>query len=642
MKRLVFRAAPAKTPPGEGETDVVLDAAEERLDERARDAVFEAAMAWTKQWGRRPLLDGSSFRELLQWKGVSLWWFAELYLHHSTESPRYVRLIETLHRVLDAEQPDEVAAVGLPAVEAALVARTCVARGVLCHGARVSAVGSGRRRTRRIALESRLNALKARATAWKAALGGPAPEPPRDGRRLVLFLSHAAFWRERRDPETERPDAYEHYFDRLIPEVAADPALRPFVVAIGPPAAFRRRGPRERLRDWTRLPAGGGGPYVHINRYTNAAVVRETARGARQVRQVWRTLRKSPALVEAFSHRGVSFADLAEPDLAGTMLLQLPWAIRCYEEMAQVLSSVRPGVACLYAESSGWGRAALAACRAAGVPTVAVQHGILYPKYYSYRHDPDEDACPRPDRTAVFGEAARRLLQEMGRYPAHALVTTGSPKFDDLLRGARERDRDSLRRRLGVGEGERLVVVASRFQAIRRTHQAIGTAFPSFVRAVESLPGVRALVKPHPAEPADAYGGVLRREDARRVAVLPPGADLVELLYAADALVTVESLSAVEALVLGRPVIVLNMPTHLRDLVDQGVALGVGAGEDPLPALRAALFDAEARGRLAEARARYLSDFAMGVDGRATSRIAALLRDFAVAAETPGAAGMVG
>jgi UDP-N-acetylglucosamine 2-epimerase len=310
--------------------------------------------------------------------------------------------------------------------------------------------------------------------------------------------------------------------------------------------------------------------------------------------------------------------------------------------MAQVRSSVRPGVACLYAESSGWGRAALAACRAAGVPTVAVQHGILYPKYYSYRHDPDEDACPRPDRTAVFGEAARRLLQEMGRYPAHTLVTTGSPKFDDLLRGARERDRDSLRRRLGVGEGERLVVVASRFRAIRRTHQAIGTAFPSFVRAVESLPGVRALVKPHPAEPADAYGGVLRREDARRVAVLPPGADLVELLHAADALVTVESLAAVEALVLGRPVVVLNMPTHLRDLVDQGVALGVGAGEDPLPALRAALFDADARGRLAEARARYLSDFAMGVDGRATSRIAALLRDIAVAAETPGAAGMVG
>ena len=71
------------------------------------------------------------------------------------------------------------------------------------------------------------------------------------------------------------------------------------------------------------------------------------------------------------------------------MLLQLPWAVRCYEEMAAVLASVRPAVVCLYAESSGWGRAAVAACRAAGVPTVAIQHGIVYPKYYSYRHAGD-------------------------------------------------------------------------------------------------------------------------------------------------------------------------------------------------------------------------------------------------------------
>jgi glycosyltransferase involved in cell wall biosynthesis len=641
VKRLVLRAAPSPAPPRAGETEVVLDAAEDRLDPRERDAVDEAAMAWTKQWGRRPLVDGLSFRELLRWKGVSLWWFAELFLHHGTESPRYVRLLETLHLVLEAEAPDEVAVQGLPAVEATLVARLCAARGLLFHGPRPSAAWPGRLRARRTAMASRLNALKARATAWKAALGGPPPTPPADSRATVLFLSHAAFWRERPDPRGDRPETYEHYFDRLIPEVAADPALRPFVVAVGPRAAFRRRGPRERLRDWTRLPAGGG-PYVHVDRYTNAAVVREAARGAREVRQAWRMLRRSPALFEAFSHRGVSFADLAAPDLAGTMLLQLPWAIRCYEEMAQVLSTVRPRVVCLYAESSGWGRAALAACRAAGVPTVAVQHGILYPKYYSYRHDPDEDACPRPDRTAVFGEAAGRLLREMGRYPAQSLVTTGSPKFDDLLRGARERDRDVLRRRLGGGEGERLVAVASRFQAIRRTHQAIGTAFPALVRAVESLPGVRALVKPHPAEPPGAYDAVLRREGSQRVGVLPAGADLVELLHASDVLVTVESLSAVEALVLGLPVVVLNMPTHLRDLVEQGVALGVSAGEDPAPVLAAALFDVDVRGRLAEARARYLSDFAMGVDGRATARIAALLRDMARAVETPGAAGMVG
>ena len=641
MKRLVLRGRPGGDAVTEGTEVVALDEADALLDEAGRDAVDEAAIAWTKQWGRRALVDGRSFRDLLEWKGVSLWWFAELYLHHSTESPRYVRLIDTLFRVFDARRPDEVEVQGLAADEALLVARVCTARGILFQGGARPARGR-RLRVLRTSLESRLNLLKARATAAKAAIAGPGPAPAPDGRLTVLFLSHAAFWRERRDPETEQAAAYEHYFDRLIPEVAADPALRPFVVAVGPRAAFRRRGAGERLRDWARLPGHGDLPYVHVNRYTTAAVVREVARGTRQVRQAWRSLRRSPALFEAFSHRGVPFADLAEVDLAGTMLLQLPWAIRCYEEMAEVIASARPRVACLYAESSGWGRAALAACEAAGVPTVAVQHGILYPKYYSYRHDPDEGACPRPRRTAIFGEAAGRFLRAMGRYPPQGLVTTGSPKFDDLVRGAQARDREALRRGLGVREGERLLVVASRFRPIRRTHQAIGPAFAAFVRAVESLPGVRAVVKPHPAEPPGAYDGVLREERAERVHVAPPGTDLLELLQAADALVTVESLSAIEALVLGRPVVVLNMPTHLRELVDQGVAVGVGAGEDPAPALRRVLFDAPTAAALAEARRRYLSDFAMGVDGRATARIVSLLRETAAGAETSGAAGMVG
>lgn len=643
MKRLVVHRHAPTGAPRPGETVVALDAVEDALDEAARDAVDEAAIAWTKQWGRLPLRDGLGFRDLLAWKGVSLWWFAELFLHHCTESPRHVRLIETFFRLLDAERPDEVEAAGLPADERVLLARVCTARGVLFHGARAAAAWPRRLEVLRTSLASRLNTHKTRATGWKAALAGPSPAPSPDPRLTVLFLSHAAFWRERRDPQTEQAAAYEHYFDKLIPEVGADTALRPFVVAVGPRAAYRRRGAAQRLRDWTRLPAADDGPYVHVNRYTRAAVVREVVRGTREVRRAWKTLRRSPALVQAFSHRGVTFVDLAEADLAATMLLQLPWAIRCYEEMAAVVAAVRPAVVCLYAESSGWGRAALAACRAAGVPTVAVQHGIVYPKYYSYRHDPDEADCPRPLRTAIFGQAAGRLLRERGGYLPETLVTTGSPKFDDLVRGARERDREALRRRLGVGAGERLVVVASRFQAIRRTHQAIGTAFPALVAAVQSLPGVHAVVKPHPAEAPDPYQAVVRRHEADRVRVLSAGADLAELLHAADVLVTVESLSAVEALVLGRPVVVLNMPTHLRELVEHGVALGVAAGEDPAPALRRALFQADVLAGLERARARYLSDFAMGVDGRATARIATLLRETAAASvKTPGAAGMVG
>ncbi len=596
------------------------------LGPEARDAADDAAIAWTKDFGRRPLRDGRSFRQLLAWKGVPLFYFAELFLHHSTAAAGHVRTIEIFDRLLARLAPREVEAAGLSPAETLLLQRACTARGVLFHG-RAGAPGAVAS-VLGVSLKSRWNNLKTLLGALKAGLAGR----PRLGSgpgRPVLFLSHAAFWKSRRDPATGQESEYEHYFDALLPGVAAEPGLRPCVVAVGPRAAFRRRGAGERLSEWLRLHPEAG-PYVHVNRFTSRRVAAEVLRATRQVRQLWTSLDGSAAVHEAFCHRGVAFFDLARRDLAATLLLQLPWAVRSYEEMAEALEHVAPALVVLYAESSGWGRAAVAACRARRVPSLALQHGILYPRYFSYLHAKDEADCPRPDLTAVFGEAARRFLLEHGNYPPESLCVTGSPKFDELVALVGRLDREGLRRGLGVAPEHKLLLVASRFRGIRETHQAIGSAFPLLLRALGRLEGVRLVVKPHPAESAEAYERAIRQAAAPGARVLGPKANLSELFVAADALVTVESLAAVEALVMDRPVLVLNMPTNLAEMVEQGMALGVGKGEDPEEALRLLLFDPETRDALRRARERYLQDVAHGADGRATERLLGLVRKLAL------------
>ncbi len=315
-----------------------------------------------------------------------------------------MRLVETFNRVLEAEAPEEVQARGLADDEALLLSRTCTAWRVLYDGP--CPRPSRGRATLQVSLRSRLNTLKTFGSALKATLLGRPPRPADAAGTPVLFLSHAAFWRERRDPLNDEQVEYEHYFDRILPEAAAQPDLLPFVVAVGPQAAFRRRGAGGRLAEWLRLSADTR-RYVHVNRYTRLRVFRQAWRATGQARRLWRELRSAPGLLEALSHSGVRFGDLVADGFAATLLLQVPWAARSLAESDEVLRAVRPGLLVLYAESSGWGRAALAAAGAAGVPSVALQHGILYPTYFSYVHAADEGECPRPTRTAVFGTAAR-------------------------------------------------------------------------------------------------------------------------------------------------------------------------------------------------------------------------------------------
>ena len=177
------------------------------LGPEAADEVDTAAVRWTKEWGRRPLLDGRSFRDLYAWKGVSLWWFAELFLHHSTEATRLrARRSRSSHRLLDAEAPDEVEAHGLPEDEALLVERTCLARGILFHrGARCRRARTRRRGGRASARPlERDEGLGHRGQGRRSPAPPPAPGP---GEPVALFLSHAAFWRERGGRRTATPRA---------------------------------------------------------------------------------------------------------------------------------------------------------------------------------------------------------------------------------------------------------------------------------------------------------------------------------------------------------------------------------------------------------------------------------------------------
>jgi hypothetical protein len=103
----------------------------------------------------------------------------------------------------------------------------------------------------------------------------------------------------------------------------------------------------------------------------------------------------------------------------------------------------------------------------------------------------------------------------------------------------------------------------------------------------------------------------------------------MELLVASNGLVTVDSLASSEALVLGRPVLVVNLPSNLGPLVDRGVALGARRGESIEDRLKALLHDENVAAELEQRRKEYIREFAFGADGGSTERIVEALRQTA-------------
>jgi CDP-glycerol:poly(glycerophosphate) glycerophosphotransferase len=272
----------------------------------------------------------------------------------------------------------------------------------------------------------------------------------------------------------------------------------------------------------------------------------------------------------------------------------------------RLLAELRPAALLLANEynRTEW----IAAARAEGIPVAAVQHGIIHPWHPGYIHRTRPAELLLAERTYVFGRWECRLLVERSCYRPDEVVVGGSPRLDYVV-PAVLRERDAVRRELGVARGDRLVVVSTTWADLHRRFDLPVSLAALFDRP---LPGIHLVLKLHPREPDEgAYRQVIEGLAAMRGIPLPPisivqRTDLYRLLAAADAHVGVYSTVNTEAVVTGTPnLLAAAIATgDLLDYVEAGVAIPVRDGGELLDALDRV----SASGVPAGARAAFLAD----------------------------------
>jgi hypothetical protein len=262
----------------------------------------------------------------------------------------------------------------------------------------------------------------------------------------------------------------------------------------------------------------------------------------------------------------------------------------------------------------------LGAAHRLGVPTIAVQHGVIYPNNPDY-YRPAHPGLVRPDVTCVYGPYERDLLLNGGRYAADAVAVTGSPRVrpDQAAIPTTPDERAEVRQELGVAEGDRLLVLSAARNPVGDEMHAISMA----ARLLGGpLPGIHVVVKLHPEEQGGEHYERLLTGLARAGGYEPPAltivrdVDLYRLLRAADAHLGLYSTVLTDAVLTGTPNMIAVGQAYADTIgyVPAGVAVGVATVDD----VRA--FMAHPRPPTGEARDRFVE--AHYRDGDATSRIA--------------------
>jgi hypothetical protein len=592
------------------------------LDAADEERAIAAEYAWIKRL-RLLHVDGQPLRRRFTFRGDSLWWFAELYLHKEQVVRSLFRTIAALERLIERERPLELDVSSAGWVVRGLASHTGQAHRLRVRGARPVRMPGWRL----LRTDMRAISLTYAAIASRTRIAAQAPSPAAGG---VAAFVHRAFWRV-----GAHDGSAESYIGPVLKELERRDRDRVHYIGIGPGENFRAR------RWWhaiQRSPRAGF--VVPIEVLAPLRAMKASSRLWRSRHALRRSLWNSAEIRQHAVISGYDCWNIVREQLAGIALLQWPWSARAMDEAAAALDALRPGVALTYAEAGGWGRALMLEARRRGIPSVGLQHGFIYRSWLNYLHEPDEmepDAAttgdagfPRPTVTLLFDEYARAHLDQHGHFPPGALSVTGSPGLDALVRAVQELADDEIadaRRAAGADGSRSLVLFVAKY---RQAQHVLDT----LVEAVTAMPDVQLAIKTHPAETPDAYDPVVRGHG--NVCVLPASAPLAPLLRASRAIVTVNSTVALDAAVLGIPALVIGLPNNLSPFVDAGIMAGAATAREIAPSLRRLLHDEQFRLQLARERSVYLRRLGIAATGMAAVHAADAVTALLVSAPSGG------
>jgi len=233
---------------------------------------------------------------------------------------------------------------------------------------------------------------------------------------------------------------------------------------------------------------------------------------------------------------------------------------------------------------------------------------------------------------AVAGSWEKHVFTERGVDPDKIFIT-GAPTFDILSQVGGSADTADLRQNLAIDADDKVILLLTSayvehgwWSPDMRTMFVTGI-IDSLMPLLEN--SVRLVIKIHPVENLDEYQEILGPE--RQGVVLRKDLKLSDSINVSDVVITGYSTTVLEACVLRKPVIVLNIfgePEYLP-YVEMGLATGVYHLSELKAVVEKMLYDLSAREKVLSKADLFLSQNRQSFDGKATSRITDLILELA-------------
>ena len=282
----------------------------------------------------------------------------------------------------------------------------------------------------------------------------------------------------------------------------------------------------------------------------------------------------------------------------------------------RMISSTAPAILCLMPDGYFPQQMAAATAKKHNIPTLACSAALETGNPRSYMKH------LHADKIAAMGKVIKNIYIDSELEPER-IVVTGVAHFDGLFNRDKEQDKQILVEH-GIDPSKRIIVFGTENLLLSETVQAL----TGVIEAVLKMEDIQLVVKVHPSEGIEPYQAAVEQYHDPRIHVAKD-IDLYSLLSQCELLIVKFSTIALEAMMIDKTVVVINLPGQPTPVpyAEEGAALGVYRYEDIEPAIQKVLYNEETRARLKAGRDKFVRAWAGEPDGKASQRIVNLMKE---------------
>ena len=284
-----------------------------------------------------------------------------------------------------------------------------------------------------------------------------------------------------------------------------------------------------------------------------------------------------------FVFNGHNFFEDVKDNFINSLMAQIPSEVMLIDAFDNLISQRNVKLVVVWTDVVNWTKTITRAAQKHKIPVLQIYHG--YGFSYNVGHT---ESLVYADKVTGEGEERTRWAQLYEQ--ENKITKTGNPYLDVYTTAKKKFNKEKICKQFGLDPKKPIITFGSTWtnerSVFKRDASWLDSVYRTFLKAYKKLrsnnPNIQLLIKLHYVQKGqgDKYKEIASEEGIADVVVIDE--NLAEALYICDALVTFESSIIIDALMLEKPVLVLDFPEILTKrsfLKDYPIVFACGSKE---------------------------------------------------------------